>query len=118
MEWVDKILTHYLIAALWSSTDNNDNPLDDNYDISEISSTASDSSSDDIIKFLDLAGDAIDDIAFEQIGHDFWLTRNRHGAGFWDRGYSKKVENRLMEACSHFSEIYPVVSDDGIIYFE
>src|SRR5438105_15551820 len=19
-------------------------------------------------------------------GHDFWLTRNRHGAGFWDRG--------------------------------
>lgn len=22
----------------------------------------------------------------EQAGHDFWLTRNRHGAGFWDRG--------------------------------
>ena len=21
-----------------------------------------------------------------QAGHDFWLTRNRHGAGFWDRG--------------------------------
>lgn len=20
-----------------------------------------------------------------QIGHDLWLTRNRHGAGFWDR---------------------------------
>ena len=22
----------------------------------------------------------------EQAGHDFWLTRNGHGAGFWDRG--------------------------------
>lgn len=22
----------------------------------------------------------------ESLGHDFWLTRNRHGAGFWDRG--------------------------------
>lgn len=22
-----------------------------------------------------------------QHGHDFALTRNRHGAGFWDRGY-------------------------------
>lgn len=22
----------------------------------------------------------------EQLGHDFWLTRNRHGTGFWDRG--------------------------------
>mgnify|MGYP003653116883 FL=1 len=21
----------------------------------------------------------------EQIGHDLWLTRNGHGAGFWDR---------------------------------
>ena len=21
----------------------------------------------------------------EQLGHDLWLTRNRHGAGFWDR---------------------------------
>lgn len=21
----------------------------------------------------------------EQIGHDIWLTRNGHGAGFWDR---------------------------------
>lgn len=20
-----------------------------------------------------------------QVGHDLWLTRNRHGAGFWDR---------------------------------
>lgn len=22
----------------------------------------------------------------EQVGPDFWLTRNGHGAGFWDRG--------------------------------
>jgi hypothetical protein len=22
----------------------------------------------------------------EQAGIDFWLTRNRHGAGYWDRG--------------------------------
>ena len=22
---------------------------------------------------------------FSQAGHDFWLTRNGHGAGFWDR---------------------------------
>lgn len=22
-------------------------------------------------------------------GYDFWLTRNGHGAGFWDRGYGK-----------------------------
>ena len=27
------------------------------------------------------------DMPAEQFGHDFTLTRNHHGAGFWDRGY-------------------------------
>jgi hypothetical protein len=30
-----------------------------------------------------------------QAGHDFWLTRNRHGSGFWDRDYSDKARNIL-----------------------
>lgn len=31
---------------------------------------------------------AVDTTAYdaEHAGHDFWLTRNHHGAGFWDRG--------------------------------
>jgi hypothetical protein len=27
-----------------------------------------------------------------QAGHDFWLTRNRHGTGFWDRYYGDNKE--------------------------
>jgi hypothetical protein len=30
----------------------------------------------------------LDNITPEQAGHDFELSRNGHGAGFWDRGYS------------------------------
>jgi hypothetical protein len=26
----------------------------------------------------------------EQLGHDLWLTRNGHGAGFWDRDFEHK----------------------------
>lgn len=37
------------------------------------------------------AGDA------ERNGTDFWLTRNGHGAGFWDRGYGD-VGDRLTKA--------------------
>jgi hypothetical protein len=31
-------------------------------------------------------------------GHDFWLTRNRHGAGYWDEGYrgSKEATDALQ----------------------
>lgn len=34
----------------------------------------------------------------EQAGHDFWLTRNHHGAGFWDRGLGA-IGDRLTQAC-------------------
>lgn len=33
----------------------------------------------------------------EYAGHDFWLTRNGHGAGFWDRGLGE-VGNKLTQA--------------------
>ena len=31
-----------------------------------------------------------------QAGHDFWLTRNRHGSGFWDRDYRTEARNILI----------------------
>jgi hypothetical protein len=31
-----------------------------------------------------------------QNGHDFWLTRNNHGSGFWDRDYDKEVEGTVL----------------------
>lgn len=34
-----------------------------------------------------------------QVGHDFWLTRNRHGAGFWDRGLGERGD--YLTAMSH-----------------
>ena len=38
-------------------------------------------------KFLDVTpSKLLQDIPLAQIGHDLWLTRNGHGAGFWDRG--------------------------------
>jgi hypothetical protein len=33
-------------------------------------------------------------------GHDFWLTRNGHGAGFWDRGLGE-VGDKLSKTCRY-----------------
>lgn len=38
-----------------------------------------------------------------QHGHDFALSRNRHGAGFWDRGYGP-VGDALTEAAHAYGE--------------
>ena len=48
-------------------------------------------------------------------GHDFWLTRNRHGAGFWDRGL-EFVGINLTDAAHAWGEFNLYVGDDGLIY--
>lgn len=37
----------------------------------------------------------------EHAGHDFYLTRNRHGAGFWDRGLGH-IGDRLTGTAQAF----------------
>lgn len=53
--------------------------------------------------------------SFELSGHDFWLTRARHGAGFWDRGLGIAGEV-LTKASEGFKEVTPYIGDDGLIY--
>jgi len=50
-----------------------------------------------------------------QHGHDFWLTRNGHGAGFWDRGYGTKGA-LLTKAAKVYSPCDPYVGDDGKVH--
>jgi len=52
----------------------------------------------------------------EQLGHDFWLTRNRHGVGFWDRGLGGLGE-RLTEHAHKFREVTAYAGDDNLVYF-
>lgn len=49
-----------------------------------------------------------------QAGHDYWLTRNGHGVGFWDRDIGD-LGDQLSEACGH-STVYLHRGDDGLIY--
>lgn len=39
----------------------------------------------------------------ERAGHDYWLTRNGHGAGFWDRDELEAdgLGDKLSDACRH-----------------
>jgi hypothetical protein len=91
----------YLECALWSSTDESDpetggDPMDDNYSVDDIAPEVVAQAREDCAAMLALpdaglylaavSDGAASHHAAEQFGHDFWLTRNRHGTGFWDRG--------------------------------
>lgn len=49
--------------------------------------------------------DDLHGIEYAQIGHDITLTRNGHGAGFWDRGYGPRGE-RLSTSARALGEAY------------
>lgn len=120
----------YIEAALWSSTDTIEGiesvPLDSVFDVSDLTLETLQKCIDDCEQFqrensadLELAYDLYPVNKWshdEQAGHDFWLTRNRHGAGFWDRGLGD-VGDRLTQAAHKFGEIDPYVGDDGKLYF-
>lgn len=113
----ETILKHYLICALLSSVDDDGEPLDGVYSIDDISVQALKQMGDDIADFVESNEALLTESgqSDEQIGHDFWLTRNRHGAGFWDRGLGD-VGDELSKASKSYGEVYLYVGDDGLIY--
>lgn len=61
-------------------------------------------------------GSAADKSGYQGVGHDFWLTRAGHGAGFWDGDLPEALGNRLTEASKTFAEVTPYIGDDGLVY--
>lgn len=111
---MDEFNQAYLTAAWWSSSDNDGLPLDENYDINDFHPSTLKQMSDDCKAFQ--AANA-EDIAENpaQAGHDFWLTRNGHGSGFWDGDWSG-ARDRLTRASQRFGSYDLIVGDDGMIH--
>ena len=63
---------------------------------------------DRLIKDCDIfqlkAGELLEDWPLDQAGHDFWLTRNGHGAGFWDGDWKDSAGASLTEIAKSFGE--------------
>jgi hypothetical protein len=113
----EKFKTAYILAMLWSSTDESTeaggNPLDDNYSREDIDPETMEAIDADCVAFLSKAD--ISEHGPELAGHDFWLTRNGHGAGFWDGDWTNG--DALTELSKEFGNLDPYVGDDGKIYF-
>lgn len=107
----------YKVCALWSSTDvvNGKDVELDKYELTDIDPATVAQMEKDCNLFMD--GNAADlaGITAEQAGHDFWLTRNGHGAGFWDRGL-EEVGDRLTAACKTYGNMDLYLGDDKRIY--
>ena len=110
----------YITAALWSSVDDNDDPLDSNYTAESIEPVTLEKMKADCHKFITENDNLLSQVyktvdGYSSAGHDFWLTRNGHGAGFWDRGFGY-IGDALTDRSTEFKECLLYVGDDNLIY--
>ena len=107
----------YVTCALWSSMDEEGEPLDLNYFPTDLSPELVTSMKEDVVDFVKGNKEVLEQskLSDDQIGHDFWLNRNGHGVGFWDRGLGE-IGTKLSEAAEVYSGIDLYVGDDGKIY--
>lgn len=114
---MDTFTRSYFETALWSSTDNSNDqggdPLDANYSVSDIAPETRDKMIADCEsfqeKYSELLGDAPIDLG--RAGHNFWLSRNGHGAGFFDDNLDE-----LQKAAESYGTFDLYVGDDGQIH--
>jgi hypothetical protein len=125
-----QFLTAYIECALWASCDNSTEsggePFDANYSLDDIAFSSLLSMARECRDFM--RGNEADLDAYcekcfyssshpalAMAGHDFWLTKNGHGAGFWDRGLGD-LGKRLSDASKAYGSTDLYLGDDGKIY--
>jgi len=96
---LQSMVAQYIETALWSSTDDGGEPLDRTFGPEHVSvrfHNVAVTTCGAFIAAVEEKGLTVDlaNVAesMEGIGHDLWLTQNRHGAGFWDGDYDRGDE--------------------------
>jgi hypothetical protein len=102
------------LEEMWQQyTDlDSDEPLDKNYQVEDITKKTQAGMKKDCKDFY-LANREILDRSWpaDAAGHEFWLTRNRHGAGFWDSKHGTDEEQKILTDNAHaYGEVYLYVS--------
>ena len=122
---LDTFVRAYVGAALWSSNDEYGNPLDDVHSVDDVHPDTIAKMREDCADFVMAQESDLREYCKrmrdeqwsgeELAGHDFWLTRNGHGAGFWDRGMGELGE-RLSAAAEVYSSVDLYIGDDGMAH--
>jgi hypothetical protein len=114
---------------LWCSTDDNGEPLDNGdpkpspelifrleSDWNDFRSLVESEGFDPEEEMATTLHPDCDGDPWNAVAHDFILTRNHHGAGFWDGRWHSPWGERLTVIAHRFGELEPYVGDDGMVY--
>lgn len=121
--YLQDCLQAYLSCLIWTglnwadATGPNRDPrqLDETHDVDDIPADVVTELSDELQDFLRSNWADVEAMDPEQVGHDFCLSRNGHGTGFWDRG-NGDLGDRLHKAAKVYGSCDLDVGDDRVLY--
>jgi hypothetical protein len=125
-KFLDEFIKGYIACAIWSAPEDDDGKNLDEYAASDVSPEAMQTIREECEDFVSAQWDDLQAYAAqmnrpqqwtgaEMAGHDFSLTRNGHGAGFWDRGLGE-LGDRLTKAAKVYGSSDLYLGNDGKLY--
>jgi len=117
----DSFIKAFFACALGATNDESNpsggEPLENNFSESDFDPVTKAKLTIDCEAFMDAQSVNLTDHPAEDAGHDFFLSQNGHGAGFFDRDYgTKEQRDALQKASRSFGEANIYVGDDGKLY--
>ena len=132
--YVQRFIDGYIDCALWAGLDigrtdgsGNNPPLDEHYGRADFTDASIERIAAECRAFCatnmaDLS--YLEDrfpLEAEAAGHDFYLTREHHGAGYWDRYYGKNEDMRaaflrVSDAAKAEGEVWIDPMPEGLSY--
>lgn len=117
---LDEFVDAYIECALWSTTDNSDEnggePFDTSYGPDDLTKETYRAMRKDCEDFLKENYEDIPRDRYKQAGHDFWLTREGHGSGYWDGGWPHAAGQRLTKSSKNYGSFNLMLGEDGKIH--
>ena len=114
---IQRIAYYYVDSLLWS--------IEVNFDRKDLSPDAVTTIIEDCTSFVNAVIEKYGSKFVEQyqveLGHDFCMTRNGEGLGFWDGDWDQLTDDNgdwLTELANTYHQINPYYGDDNQIYLE
>lgn len=123
---LDKMALQYVVTLLWAETTeapegSGTEPLDESFAPEDLSPEFWQRVCQDVWKFVQADLDGVWRHNPELAGHDLWLSRNGHGAGFFDGDWSQTefgdAGDYLQKLAEGMGEVWVYIGDDGVLYY-
>lgn len=111
--FLNQFVVGYIECGLWACCDEHGESLDGLYTANDVTEQTVKQVREECRQFIEANARWLEGEDPARAGHDFYLTRNRHGAGFWDGDYQPEQGKALTEAAHVWGEAYFIANDNG-----